>query len=422
MEKLINGIQKIDRRIIEIEEFVSFAAIGDPGCDGLGAEIMANFSDLLLEAAGTNFTLVLGDVVPFGSKIFYNNIANFINVSAKNPVFVVCGNHDTNFYDDFFGSMNYGIADKRTLLVVLDNSKRIISAESVDLLQHALKNYARTNIVLAVHIPPPNRVSANSISAEEWAKVTDDFKQYNCTINYIITGHVHSYFEDTLLDGAKLVSTGGGGARIEDVPEVMAPYYHWVRFYYRDDGSLLYERKELGRESGGRGWEEKVRAMLSDSFERECIAHVRYRLYAEDAQRRLLPNLAKLFRAASDAEYYHARNFQYVLEGIQLPSDALAESVKNERYEVEEFYKSRLAYVQDNKLGLPVYAFTDALEAEQVHSRLFESALNYLNEGRDIEASNYYTCTSCGNTFAGKEHPKNCPVCGAPMDKIVEIS
>jgi rubrerythrin len=382
------------------------------------------FSDLLGASAETDFSLVLGDVVPFGSKVFYNNIADFINGSAGKPVFLVCGNHDTNFYTDYFGNRDYAIVGKRTVIIILDNSKRVISPESLELLDYVLGQYVRPDIVLAMHIPPPNRVSSNAISAEEWAKITKVFKQYNQTIRYILTGHVHSYFEDTI-DGAQLISSGGAGARIEEVAGVPAPYYHWVHFQYDDGGKLLYNRNELstGAEEGNRRlWDEKLRGMLSESFMNECIAHVRYRLFAEDAQRRGLENLAKLFRAASDAEYYHARNFQYVLSGLESPLDAITGSMKNERYEADEFYKANLDYVTEKKLGLPAYAFTDAREAEKVHYKLFTEAFACLKEGRDIEAANYYTCSSCGNTFSGKEHPKNCPVCGAPMDKIFEVS
>jgi rubrerythrin len=421
MAVLNRGIQKIGQAVIEIEDFRSFSALGDPGCDGLGAEIMAVFADLLFEAAGTDFTLILGDIVPFGSKLFYDNVVDLINVTAKTPVFALCGNHDTDFYAGHFGSADYAIADSRTLIIALDNSKRVIHAESIAFLRKTLEDYQRPNVVLAMHIPPPNAISGNSISPGEWGKLAPILEQYRQSVRFILSGHVHSYFEDEV-NGVKLIGTGGGGARIEEVSGVAPPYYHWVRFFYNGAGCLDYTREELALESGGRRlWDEKIQALLSESFVRECAAHVRYRLYAEDAERRRLPNLARLFRAAAEAEYCHARNFHFVSKGLKTPEALLARVIEDERYEVNEFYKIGLEQAKEKRTGLPVYAFADALEAEKVHAALFEKALESLKQGRDIEAADYYTCSSCGDTFSAKARPKNCPVCGAPMDKIFKV-
>jgi rubrerythrin len=122
--------------------------------------------------------------------------------------------------------------------------------------------------------------------------------------------------------------------------------------------------------------------------------------------------------AAADAEFYHARNFYYTLKGPEDAADTVFQSVENEKYEVDEYYKSKVDYAGDYKLGLPFYAFSDTRKTEQIHLGLFERALKALREGRDIEELHYYTCTSCGNTFFGDRRPANCPICGAPADKI----
>jgi rubrerythrin len=92
---------------------------------------------------------------------------------------------------------------------------------------------------------------------------------------------------------------------------------------------------------------------------------------------------------------------------------------------IYRIYKECLEYAKEQKLGLPAYAFTDALMAEKVHLNLFQKALAEL-EGSppqgDITETEYFTCSSCGYTFAGSEHPKNCPVCGAPADKIRAVT
>jgi rubrerythrin len=270
-----------------------------------------------------------------------------------------------------------------------------------------------------MHIPPPNGVSGNAMPLAEWEKITALFAPCRKDLKYIISGHLHSYFEDTL-GGTRLVVTGGAGARIEEEPGIKAPYNHVVEFFYDRRGVLSHRKKDI--RPGKRDWEDpKIRAMLLTAFSQECMAHVRYKLYAEDAEKRGMKNTARLFRAASDSEWYHAKNFYYTAPALREPVPGIEESAENERREVEETYRECLDYARERKLALPAYAFTDALMAEKVHLGLFRKAREQLGTGEDISGESYFTCSSCGYTFSGTEHPKNCPVCGAPADKILPV-
>jgi rubrerythrin len=417
-----NGVQLITQRFIPVDDFNSFTVLGDPGCDGLGAEIVSVFARGLRGTPEAppekgDFRLIVGDIVPFGSRVFYTNMAELINTIADRPVFTICGNHDTDYYDDYFGLKDYALADSRTLIIALDNSKRVISAHSLEVLSHTLEHYQRPNIILTMHIPPPNGVSGNSIPPEEWAKAAALFAPCRDRLRYIICGHLHSYFED-VLEGTRLIVSGGAGARIEEEKGVKTPYNHVVDFFYDEQGILSHKKRDIrpGKETFD---DPKIKTMLFNAFSQECMAHVRYKLYAEDAEKRGMKNTAGLFRAAADSEWYHAKNFYYTMPGIKEPFPAVEESMENERREVDEIYKECLDYAREQRLGLPAYAFTDALMAEKVHLHLFQKACEQLETQQDIAGGLYYTCSSCGYTFSGTEHPKNCPVCGAPADKII---
>jgi rubrerythrin len=224
------------------------------------------------------------------------------------------------------------------------------------------------------------------------------------------------------------------------VEGVATPYNHGVDFFYDESGELSHKKKDIYLRK--EDYEDpKIAAMLFNAFSGECMAHVRYKLYAEDAERRGLKNTAKLFRAASDSEWYHAKNFYYTMQDLKEPVPGVEESMENERHEVDELYKESLDYAKEQKLGLSAYAFTDALMAEKVHLKLFQKAYDELRRTfpgkpelpelpedsddkpsatqQDIAAETYFTCSSCGYTFAGAEHPANCPACGAPADKII---
>ncbi|MDR2049703.1 MAG: metallophosphoesterase [Treponema sp.] len=418
-----NGIQIITQCFTPIDDFNSFTVLGDPGCDGLGAEIVSVFVRGLKEVPdappGTgDFQLIVGDIVPFGSRVFYSNMTELVNTVADRPVFMICGNHDTDYYNDYFGLKDYALADSRTLIIALDNSGRIISDHSMEVLSGALEHYQRPNIILTMHIPPPNRVSRNSISGEEWEKIAAVFAPCRDRLRYIICGHLHSYFEDEL-EGTKLIVSGGAGARIEEEAGIRTPYNHVVEFFYDEQGVLSHRKKDI--RPGNENYDDpEIKTMFSNAFSEECMAHVRYKLYAEDAEKRGMKNVARLFRAAAESEWYHAKNFFHTLPGIKEPVLAVEESMENERREVYEIYKKCLDYAREQKLGLPAYAFTDALMAEKVHLRLFQEAREQMETQEDISGGSYYTCSSCGYTFSGAEHPKNCPVCGAPADKIFQ--
>jgi hypothetical protein len=249
-----NGIQVITQTFIPLEDFNSFTVLGDPGCDGLGAEIASVFVRGLREPADTppgkgDFQLVAGDIVPFGSKLFYANMADLVNASAERPVFMVCGNHDTDYYEDYFGLKDYALADSRTLVVVLDNSRRTVSEHSLAVLSQALEHYRRPNIILAMHIPPPNGVSGNAMPLAEWEKITALFAPCREQLKYIICGHLHSYFEDTLGE-TKLVVTGGREPGSRKSRGSRPPITMWWNFSMTGGGSFPTEKKTSTREKG----------------------------------------------------------------------------------------------------------------------------------------------------------------------------
>ncbi|MDR2144228.1 MAG: metallophosphoesterase, partial [Treponema sp.] len=284
-----NGVQIVTRCFTPIDDFNSFTVLGDPGCDGLGAEIVSVFVRGLKEVSEVppgpgDFQLIVGDIVPFGSTVFYRNMTELVNAVADRPVFMICGNHDTDHYNDYFGLKDYALADSRTLIIALDNSGRTISAHSLEVLSGALERWPRPNIILTMHIPPPNKVSGNSISAEEWEKITVVFAPYRDKLRYIICGHLHSYFEDEL-EGTKLIVSGGAGARIEEEAGIKTPYNHVVEFFYNGEGILSHRKKDI--RPGNENYDDpKIRTMLFNAFSQECMAHVRYKLYAEDAEKR----------------------------------------------------------------------------------------------------------------------------------------
>lgn len=423
------GIIKVDKPINEIAPFKSVTIIGDPGCDGLGAGTMSVFAKALT-ALKSDFTLVVGDIVHRGIEPLYASVKQFVDSVAINPVYMLCGNHDTTHYDTYFGLRNYLLHNKDVLFVVLDNSTRCFSEETLHFLEKSLQDYERRNIVLFFHYPAPNSVCSNGINPDDWHVIDNIIKPYRRNIRYIVTGHVHSYYETVLdygdmLDNIKLIVTGGGGARIEYVNDKIDPekaHHHVIKLYFDDEGVLRHEHIPL--QSVGYAEELKddtLKSHLMHALENESVAYMKYSLFAFDASEKGYPGIAKLFRALADSEFHHARNHFYVLDKMGSVEDSLKASRDQERYEVDIMYKDYLDYCVERNHGLARYSFYDSFEAEKVHAKIIDRALEEIKNGRDIEIANYKTCNSCGYTFTGSGNIKHCPVCGAPRDRISEV-
>ncbi|GHU74864.1 hypothetical protein FACS1894188_04460 [Clostridia bacterium] len=265
---------------------------------------------------------------------------------------------------------------------MLDNSTREFTLVGLELLERSLTEHKDKHIVIAMHIPPPNSVCLNSVSESEWEKIIQIFEAAAKKPDYLLCGHVHSYFE-TDIDGIKLIASGGSGAREEDVEGISRSGYHRVRFYYEGE-NLLYE-KLLIRIKSVNVDDTDVNESLLESFTNECVASVKYRIYADDAARCGLTELSKLLYALAESEYYHARNFLYAHGESFEPISYLKNSITSEMDEAENVYPNLLRLSQERNVGLAEYAYSDALVAEKGHRILLEKALYLVSQGKDID-------------------------------------
>ena len=371
------------------------------------------------------FRIIAGDIVPYGSRMLYENVRDFIETIAISPVYTLCGNHDTDFFTEYFGHREYAIVSDKLLILVLDNATRKFTQETVDFCAATLRDYQRDNIMILFHIPAPNSQCGNSVKPEEWEKLRQAYLPYLSQIKYFVCGHVHSFFTDTV-DGVPLIVTGGGGARIEKVNDRIdekSVQHHIVRFRFDESDELVWgyvslEKSECSKEIADR----EIKRNLEEAFSNECTAMFRYKFLAEEAERESRTELARLFRALSDSEYFHARNHFNSL-GLNKPlRDHIAESISTENYEVESMYREFMEHAESGNHALAHYSFTDAFEAEKVHRNLLSKALETFDDRDCPSELKYYTCTSCGYTFHSQSPPQRCPVCGAPHDKIIQSS
>jgi len=159
---------------------------------------------------------------------------------------------------------------------------------------------------------------------------------------------------------------------------------------------------------------------LQEAFAGESQASRKYLYFAEKADEEGRKQIARLFRAASDAETVHARNHLRVMQGIKSTSDNLKAAIGGEHYEFTKMYPDfmKQADAEGNKKANDTFDLAN--KVEQIHHRLYQTALNILEKGQDMTEKPIYVCQYCGNTVEG-EPPDRCPICGMPKKMFRRI-
>ena len=403
---------KVMDSIIYLPDVHSIGVIGDPGCEGLGTYNMKVYAGALEETAKDDITLIAGDLVPAGTKHYYNTIQEITESLAENDVYSLRGNHDTGDYVDYFGRKNYALLTSDFALIVLDNAARTFEEEGLSLLSEVLSREDVRQAVLAFHIPVPNNFILNCVPEEEFARLRQAYEPWREKVKYLLCGHVHSRFEDWV-DGIRLICTGGGGAMIEDVSKDIraCDVEHHVVHFFQENGQLKYRIADLPEACYGREREDRVlRQKLEETVQGELMAHFKYLMFADRARRRGMDRIANLFQALAAAEYYHARNFYSVLDRPAPFRESVETYVPGEEFEYQHLYKMVAEYAGKHDSPLTEQAYTGAAAAEKEHAFLLKKASHI----EEFDESVIYVCPICGYVMTGESAPERCPVCGGP--------
>ncbi len=162
----------------------------------------------------------------------------------------------------------------------------------------------------------------------------------------------------------------------------------------------------------------KTEQNLKDAFAGESQANRKYLAFAQKAEAEGHNQVAKLFRAAADAETVHAINHLRALGGIQSTDKNLNEALGGESYEFQKMYPQMIADAEAEGIQGALRSFTLANEVEKVHAALYEKAIK--NLGRSVDAD-YWVCQVCGYTAEG-EAPDDCPVCKAKKQAFKRVN
>ena len=156
---------------------------------------------------------------------------------------------------------------------------------------------------------------------------------------------------------------------------------------------------------------------LKEAFAGESQANRKYLAFAKKADEDGFHQVARLFRAAAEAETVHAHNHLKVLKGINSTEDNLKAAIEGEVEEFKHMYPGFIEAAKEENNKEALWTFDVANQVEEIHADLYQKALDSL--GENIEVT-YYVCNFCGNTVE-KEAPELCPICGAPRSEFKKM-
>ncbi|MHC4085835.1 MAG: rubrerythrin family protein [Planctomycetota bacterium] len=160
---------------------------------------------------------------------------------------------------------------------------------------------------------------------------------------------------------------------------------------------------------------------LKEAFAGESQANRKYLAFAKKAQEEGYLQVARLFRAAADAETVHAHAHLRVMKGINSTTENLQAAIDGEGYEFKQMYPGFLAEAEKEGNKPAVSSFQNALAVEEIHHGFYSEALESIKSGSDLPETKIFVCQVCGNTVRGQA-PDKCPVCGAVKEKFTEIA
>lgn len=160
---------------------------------------------------------------------------------------------------------------------------------------------------------------------------------------------------------------------------------------------------------------------LQAAFAGESQANRKYLAFAAKADAEGHRQIAKLFRAAAEAETVHAHAHLRVMGGAKDTKQNLQAAIDGEGYEFKEMYPKFIEEAEKEGNRGAVISFRNANAVEQIHHGLYSKAMETLAGGKDLPAAPIHVCEVCGNTVVG-EAPDKCPVCGAPKSKFKEVA
>ena len=174
---------------------------------------------------------------------------------------------------------------------------------------------------------------------------------------------------------------------------------------------------------------------LQSAYGGESMAHMRYLVWADAAEKEGFGNVGRLFRAISYAEQVHASNHFTAMKdvhgaamvtsgggfGLGPTSANLANAIAGELHEVNEMYPAFLSVSKMQEEKHATLSFHYAVSAEKIHAEMYAKAKQSVDAGKDAPLGTVWVCKVCGHTHEGDALDK-CPICARDKNHFVAFA
>jgi rubrerythrin len=145
---------------------------------------------------------------------------------------------------------------------------------------------------------------------------------------------------------------------------------------------------------------------------------IRYRVFAEAAEKEGMPNAAKIFRAVATAKMFHALSHFRAANFADTTAENLNLALEEETYDYKNAYPSMVQdAVKDDALEAR-HSLEYGMSIGPLIAKLISKAISSPDAD---ESGSYYVCPVCGNIEYGQP-PAKCPFCGVDANDFVAVS
>lgn len=159
----------------------------------------------------------------------------------------------------------------------------------------------------------------------------------------------------------------------------------------------------------------KTEANLMTAFSGECMARVKYEIYADCMRSSGYREYGNVIDEISLNEREHAELWLKVMGfGECTPADNAADAAEGEGYESTEMYPRFAETAEKEGFNEIARLFREVAEIEKRHEKIYLDMRGRIADGTVFERaySVKWVCLACGNVVEGETPPETCPVCG----------
>lgn len=240
------ALRRVDKEEVSLENASEIIVVGDPGCTGFGEHSKRVLGEIFSKKADA--FIILGDMAYHGNADELNKFISFCNITAKAPVFALCGNHDLPAYPALLGKSTYLLMVGAFAFLFIDNVTDWdhFRQSYLEFIRQELGKYADKRFIVLFHIPPPTDLSPNHMEDRKWKELKTVLDAYKGRIECLLCGHIHGY-RDYVIDGYRVFITGGGGARLHNLENDTIKDHHAMRLSFGKDSTVSFSTFTVGK-------------------------------------------------------------------------------------------------------------------------------------------------------------------------------